>query len=422
MRLLGVAVTALVVGVAVQAEEWPGWRGPRGDGISSETNVPLRWSATENVAWKVPIPGKGHSSPVIWGDRIFITTCLEADGKRMLLCLDRRNGKLLWEREVLTSKLEPKHKLNSFASSTPVTDGKHVWVTFLQMPDMQIACYDFDGKLIWKKSPGKFFSQHGYCSSPVLYKDMIIFNGDQDPPRAKVFTEYKNLPGEAYLVALDKTTGEQRWRTDRPNRTRSYCPPVIIDAAGKKQLVLSGSLCVASYDPDTGKQLWIVDGPTEQFVSSLVYANDVLFLTYGFPKLGIMGIRPDGSGNVTRTHVLYNDAKGGGYVPSPVAAGPWFFLVNDQGFASCREAKTGKLMWIERLGNHHSASPVSAGGHLYFPDDDGVTWVLKPSDKFELVCKNDLGEETYASPAISRGQIFIRTVGHLYCIGTAEKR
>jgi outer membrane protein assembly factor BamB len=256
----------------------------------------------------------------------------------------------------------------------------------------------------------------------VLYKDMIIFNGDQDPPKAKVFAEYKNMPGEAYLVALDKATGAERWRTDRPNKTRSYCPPILIEAAGKKQLVLSGSLCVASYNPDNGKQIWIVQGPTEQFVSSLVYMNDVVFLTYGFPDLGIMGIRPDGEGDVTKTHVLYNDSRGGGYVPSPIAHGKYFFLVNDKGFASCREGKSGELMWLERLGNHHSASPVAAGGYLYFTDDNGITYVLKPGPKFELVCKNELGEECYASPAISRGQIFIRTLGHLYCIGKEGKR
>ncbi len=421
-RMMSAALLGLLVCSVVAAEEWPGWRGPRGDGTSLETGIPIRWSQTENVAWKVPIPGIGHSSPVVWGDRIFVTTCLEKDTRRMLLCLDRRDGKLLWEREVLTSKLEPKHKLNSFASSTPVTDGKHVWVTFLEQPNIQIACFDFDGKQLWKRSPGRFFSVHGYCSSPVLYKDLIIFNGDQDPPNAKTSPDAKNLPAEAYLVALDKATGEQRWRTNRPNKTRSYCPPVIIDVAGKKQLVLSGSKCVAAYNPDDGKQIWIVQGPTEQFVSSLVYKNDVLFLTYGFPARGIMGIRPDGSGDVTKTHVVYNKVdKAGGYVPSPIPGADYFFFVNDEGFGSCRDARTGQQLWKERLGNHHSASPVSAGGYLYFLDDNGITYVLKPGPTFELVAKNELGEECYASPAIAHGQMFIRTLHHLYCIGAATK-
>src|SRR5262249_31937670 len=160
---------------------------------------------------------------------------------------------LLWQRVVLTSKLERKDRLNSYASSTPVTDGKHVWVTFLQEPDIQVVCYDFDGNEVWRRSPGKFDSMHGFCSSPALYKDLVIINGDQD--------------AEAYLVALDKHTGAERWRADRPNRTRSYCAPLVVEAAGRPQLVLSGSKCVASYDPETGKQLWIIDGPTEQYVA-----------------------------------------------------------------------------------------------------------------------------------------------------------
>lgn len=401
MALLGLACF-FCTGLA-SAGEWPAWRGPRGDGIAEETSVPLKWSGTDNVAWKTALPGIGHSSPVVWGERVFVTTCIEKELKRVLLCLDRRDGKILWQQVVVTAPLEMKHKLNSYSSSTPATDGKHVWVTFLAAPEIIVACYDYEGQLVWKKSPGKFFSKHGFCSPPIPYKDTIIVNGDQD--------------ALAYIVALEKTTGNERWRVDRPNRTRSYCPPVIIEAAGKKQLVLSGSLCVASYDPDTGKQHWIIDGPTEQFVASLVYANDVLFLTYGFPKLGVMGIRPDGQGNVTQTHVLYNEIKGGGYVPSPIAHGGHFFVVKDDGIASCREAKSGKLLWLERMGKHHSASPISAGGHLYFPDDFGVTWVLKPGPEFQVVAKNDLGEETYGSMAVSRGQFFIRTLHHLYCVG-----
>jgi outer membrane protein assembly factor BamB len=397
----------LVLGLPLFAGEWPSWRGPRGDGSSEETGIPLRWSQTENITWKVPIPGKGHSSPVIWGDRIFVTTCLEDKQQRLLLCLDRRTGKQLWQQVVVTAKLEPKHELNSYASSTPATDGQHVWVDFLDEPNIVVACYDFDGKEVWRKSPGQFYSKHGFSSSPVLYKDSLILNCDQD--------------AVACIVALDKKTGEEKWRTDRPNRTRSYCVPLLVDAAGKKQLVLSGSKCVASYDPDTGKQYWIIDGPTEQFVASLVYTEDTLFLTGGYPTYHLLGIRPDGSGDVTNTHVLWHETKGASYVPSPIAHGKYFFVVSDGGVASCFEAKTGKRNWMERLGKHHSASPVSSDGYLYFPDDDGVTWVLKASDHFEVVSKNSLGEECYASPAISHGQIFIRALHNLYCIGPANK-
>lgn len=402
-RLPTGALCLLLTASAAAAGEWPGWRGPRGDGSADDASAPVHWSTTDNVRWKASIPGKGHSSPIVWKDRVLLTTCVEKDQRRLLLCLDRRDGKLLWERTVLTSPLERKHKLNSFASATPATDGTRVYVAFLQYPDMVVACYDFDGNEVWKCSPGKFYSAHGFCSSPVLYKDLVILNSDQD--------------AEAYLVALDKRTGQERWRTDRPNRTRSYCTPIIIEAAGKKQLVLSGSKCIASYDPDTGKQWWFIDGPTEQFVASLVFLNDVLFMTAGYPTYHVMGIRPDGQGNVTNTHVLWHSTQAMAYVPSPIAYDKYFFMVNDNGMASCWEAATGKLQWRERLGRHHSASPVRVGDLLYFPDDDGQTFVLKAGNRFQLVAKNPLDDECYASPAVAHGCLFIRMLHDLYCIG-----
>jgi outer membrane protein assembly factor BamB len=408
-KAMHVGAILLTLATAASAQEWSGWRGPKGDGTSKETGFPVRWSPTEGVAWKVPLAGSGYSSPVVWGDRIFVTACIEDKGERKLLCLDRKDGHVLWEKVVLVADKERKHGLNSWASSTPVTDGKHVWLAFLDKPHFSVFCYDLDGALAWKVDPGEFHSVHGFCSSPVLYKDMIIFNGDQD--------------AEAWIVALDQATGKERWRTDRPNKTRSYAPPVIFEAAGKPQLVLSGSKCVASYDPGTGKQIWIIDGPTEQFVASMVFTQEMFFITGGFPDWHVLGIRPDGEGNVTKTHIAWRD-KGKeicSYVPSPVAWGDHFFIVSDIGFASCFEAKTGKKLWTEKLGKHHSASPVAAGGLLYFPDDKGITWVVKAGGTFELVSKNDLGEECFASPALSRGQVFLRTVKNLYCIGAAAK-
>jgi outer membrane protein assembly factor BamB len=389
------------------------WRGPLGDGRSLENTVPVKWSATENIAWKTRIPGKGHSSPIVWGDRVFVTTALEETGERALLCVDRRDGKILWQKTVLTSGLEKKHGLNSYASATPATDGKLVYVSFFEQPKIQIVAYDFDGKEAWRASPGEFRSVHGFCSSPVLYKDLLILNGDQD--------------ATAYLVAYDKATGKERWRTDRPNKTRSYCTPLIVDLAGKTQMILSGSKCVASYNPDDGKQYWIIDGPTEQFVASLVHTNGVVFMTGGFPELHVLGIDPSGAGNVTNTHVLWRDGQSKGdrkiasYVPSPIASGDWFFLVSDNGQASCYEAKTGKTMWREKLGKHHSASAFSANGDLlYFTSDAGETFVIKAGAKYELVARNELGEDVRATPAVSRGQIFIRGVDNLYCVGTGS--
>jgi outer membrane protein assembly factor BamB len=385
------------------AEDWPRWRGPRGDGTSTEKGLPIRWSADDNVRWKTAVPGVGHSSPVIAGDRVFLTSCREETKERLLLCYDRRDGKPLWERVVLKAPLERKHQFNSYASSTPVTDGEHVWVTFLAAPHVVLACYDVNGNEVWHKSPSEFHSVHGYCSVPVLYKDLVILNEDQDDPAA-------------CIVALDKATGDDRWRFSRPG-VRSYCPPTIVEVAGRTQMVLSGSNHVTSYNPANGEKLWEIDGPTEQFVASFVYHDGLLFMTGGYPERHILAIRPDGTGDVTATHIAWRTTKGAGYVSSPLAWDHHVFLVNDEGVASCWDAKTGKQCWQERLGRRHHASPVAAEGRLYFTDADGTTFVLAAGPKFELLAKNPFGEECSASPAVSAGNIFCRTRQHLWCIG-----
>ena len=408
-RILPVIVLLLLPAVA-RAGEWPSWRGPTGDGVSGETTVPVTWSATDNIAWKTPIPGKGHSSAIVWDDRVFVTSAVSSS--RMLFAVDRATGKILWQRTVLRARPEKINRLNSLASSTPATDGKRVWVTFLDVAKALVVCYDVDGKEIWRRSPGRFTAKHGYCASLLLYKDLVIVNADQDARGAD----------RAYIVALDKATGAERWRIDRPNRVRSYVPPVVFTAAGKDQMVLSGSKCTASYDPRTGKRHWIVNGPTEQFVASMVYTDGMFMITGGFPTLHSLGIRPDGAGNVTKSHVAWHiQGDATSYVPSPIAAGKYFFLVSDDGTASCLQAKTGKVIWQERLGRHHSASPVSAAGKLYFLDDAGVMFILDAAPKFRLIAKNPLGEPCFASPAISRGQFFIRALKTLYCIGPPAK-
>lgn len=403
-RLL-VAGSLALASVAVSAENWPGWRGPRGDGSVADGPLPVSWSVPENVIWKVPMPGVGHASPVIWEDRIFLVDAIEDTAERVLLCLDRKTGEMLWQRTVLESPFEDIHRLNSRASSTPLTDGERIYVSFLDKTEMYVAAYDFAGEKLWETRPGVFSSKHGYCSSPVLWKDSIIVNGDHD--------------GDAYLVSLDRKTGETIWKVDRPNKTRSYCTPIIRHIDGRDQLILSGSKCVASYDPTTGDQHWIIDGPTEQYVASLVYNPDdnLLFLTCGFPSKHLMGIRPDGHGNVTDTHVAWHEQVGAAYVPSPVAVGSYFLVVADNGVASCFVAKTGERLWRERLPGGHSASAVTANGLAYFLSDDGIMSVIKPGPEFNVVAQNELGEETYASPAVHGGRFYLRTLRHLVCIG-----
>lgn len=400
-------VLATVLPTAALTENWPQWRGPRGDGTSLETRVPIEWSATSNVVWKAPLPGVGHASPIVWGDRLFTVSAVKEADDRLLLSFDRQDGKLLWQQVVVNSPFERKHALNSHASSTPATDGELVFTAFLDVQEVVVAAHDFDGKQRWLVRPGRFTSMHGFCSSPVLFEDKVIVNCDHD--------------GDGYIVALARRDGTELWRIDRPNKTRSYCPPTIFKADGRTQMVLSGTMCVTSYDPRSGKLHWIIDGPTEQFVASIVYnaPAKLFFMTGGYPDHHLLAIKPDGNGNVTQSHIAWRHERASyvSYVPSPISAGQYFLIVSDTGHACCFEAATGKLAWQEKLGEHH-ASLVSANGLVYFLSDKGETTVVRPGPQFDRVARNELGEGCFASPAISQGQIFLRSDRHLWCLGT----
>ena len=406
------------------ATNWPGWRGPSGDGVSNGKGIPTKWSSTENIAWRIAIPGEGHSSPIVWGDKVFLTSSLTEKNKRILLCLDRLSGQTVWQRDVVQSPPETIHRLNSRASGTPATDGRQVYVTFMRAEGDRViapnvgserlitpgkiivAAYDLDGNEKWKTNVGDFVSAHGFNTCPVLFEDLVILNGDHD--------------GDAYLVALDRQSGRERWRTRRENKTRSYVTPIIREINGRTQMILSGSLCIASYDPRNGKRHWIVDGPTEQFVASMVYDGKYVFATGGYPERHTLAIRPGGKGNVTDTHIAWRTTRGAAYVPSPIISGRYLLMVADSGIASCFEARSGKRHWMERLPGGHSPSPVSADGLVYFVSDQGVTTVIRPSETFAVIAKNELGEPVSTSPAISQGQIFLRTHQHLYCIGSKK--
>jgi outer membrane protein assembly factor BamB len=408
-------IALLLLSNSAFAENWPGWRGPRGDGTSEEKAVPTMWNGEtgKNIAWKVPSPGSGHSSPIIWGDKLFVTACLDDTQERVLACYRKTDGEKLWQKTVLKAPLEKKHDLNSFASGTPATDGKLVYVTFLEADfasktertpgEMVVAAYDFSGEQKWLKKPGRFASVHGYCSSPVIFEDLLIVNGDHD--------------GDSYIVALNKTTGEEVWKQPRENKTRSYCTPIIREIDGRTQMILSGSKMVTSYDPRTGKLHWSMKGPTEQFVASLVYNGKLLFLTAGFPERHMLAIKPDGKGDVTETHIVWRDQKGASYVPSPIACGDYFLVASDDGMISCFDAATGERPFkLQRLGKHYSASLVTANGLVYFLADDGIMKIIRPGSELDVVATNPLGEYTYASPAISEGRMFLRGEKHLWCI------
>jgi outer membrane protein assembly factor BamB len=418
-----VLLNSLFLGADARGENWPGWRGPRGDGTSFEKNVSVKWDATqgENLLWKVPLQGTGHSQPVIWEDRILLVACDEGTEQRTLTCLDRAAGKTLWTKTVIRAPLESKHALNSYASGTPATDGKLVFVTFLEADGrivpapnvgsprditagkMVVAAYDFEGNQKWIVRPGDFISAHGYCSSPVLFENLVIVNGDHD--------------GDSYIVALNRETGETVWKINRLHKTRSYVTPLIREINGRTQMMLSGSKHILSVDPHDGTEQWRIEGPTEQFVASPVYDGKLLFMAAGYPDYHVMAIRPDGSGDVTKTHVAWHETNAKCYVPSPVLADGYLIVADDRGTVNCYAADSGKRWWQERLGKGFSNSLVTANGLVYLVADDGLTKVIRPGRKLEVVAENPLGESIFSSPAIAEGRVYLRGEKHLFCIG-----
>ena len=391
------------------AENWPCWRGPRGDGTSLEKDAPTVWNGSNNITWKTAVPGEGHSSPIVWDDQIFLTTAMKETQERVLLSFNRRTGNVLWQQSVLRSPLEGKNNENSYASATPATDGEKVYVTFLDGEEVVVAAYSFAGKQVWLARPGRFKSQWGFSHTPVLFEDKVI-----------VVCYSK---GENFVVALRRADGRVAWKTPCENPTQSYSPPLIGKMAGRVQMIAPGDKAVTSYDPQSGKALWRVDGPSDDFVATPVYHEKagLVLSCSSWPNKVLVAIKPDGQGDVTSSKVVWKTSEGAPYVPSPIAVGDWFFTSSYVGKAAyCFEAATGKILWKEPMGLHH-ASPVSVNGLIYFLNDDGVMHVVKAGPTFELVARNELNEKTYASPAVSGSQIFLRSFKNLYCIGQSAK-
>lgn len=401
---LSLALCLVHLAVSANAESWPCWRGPRGDGTCAERNVPADWDGA-GATWKTEIPGQGHASPIVWGDRVVIATAMPETTERMLLCLDRATGEILWQQTVVKGPLEKIHKENSHASGTPATDGQRVYVAFRVGDDIFAAAHSLaDGKQLWLVRPGTHAGEWGFSNECVLYKDKVILDGDSK--------------GDSFLVALSREDGSTIWRIKRTNQGISYSAPLIRKLAGRMQLIQCGDRRVTSFDPDTGEELWTVDGPSQEFCATPVYSEKagLVFISSSWPKQVLYAIRPDGSGDVTQTHIAWQDSKGAPYVPSMIVAGDYLLTVNNGGVAFCYEAATGKVLWQEKLGKHH-ASPVLIEGLVYLINDDGRVNVIRPGPSFARVAAYELGEQCYASPAISDGQVFLRGFKHLFCIG-----
>jgi outer membrane protein assembly factor BamB len=432
--LLAVLGAGLLAGAAPAPEtkpaaNWPQWRGPSGQGYSDDAKVPLTWSDKENFLWKTKLPGAGNSTPIVWGDRIFLTASSPKGAERYVLCVRTTDGTVLWEKTAAKDvPVEKTHDWNGHASASCATDGTYVFA-FFGTPGL--FCYDFDGNLVWKHQFGIFTSETGWgtAASPFLYEDLVIQNCDNDgakglPPGAK-----KEDAAPMALVALDKKTGEVKWTTPRDQGRGFSTPRLIVMEKGRVDLVLNGPLGVWGYDPKTGKELWHCDrtapGDQARFGEPMpVSDGETLFVSSGRPG-PCQALRLPGEGDVTKTHVRWQAVrKGHRDVSSPILWEGRVYAA-DSGLAtlSCYDLKTGEELYTGRLGNGNKslASPVSVRGKLLYLLDDGETVVLEPGPKMKVVGRNRLGEggklEFGASPAIADGRLFLRSQTQLYCIG-----
>lgn len=411
-------VGILLVSVTlVFAENWPQWRGPLLNGVSSEKNLPLRWSKEENIAWKLALPGQSAATPAIWADKVFLNV---TEGEQVYLwCVDKNRGSLLWKK--LQSGKNIKLNKHNPSSPSPVTDGKNVYVLNAYG---HLYGFDFAGNEIWKrelwKDYGRFGLRFGHASSPLLFEDSLYVQILQ--------VTQKNDP--SYLLRIDKQTGKTLWKADIATTSgfkaaEAYSTPTILKRGNSVELIVNGSDQVTGHDVTTGQELWRVAGLSSQaepsrIASSPIVADGVIYAPASDRPL--LAIRAGERGNLNESHQLWT-SRNGPDVPSPVTDGKYFYIVNDKGIARCLDAKTGKEIWgPQRLKpGDYSASPVLADNKIYIISEEGLTTVLKAGPKFEVLAENDLGDQCLSSPAISDGQIFLRTAQFLYCVGKRTK-
>ena len=399
------------------AENWPCFRGPIRQGISHEKDIPTKWSQTSNILWKTPIPGVGWSSPVVFDDRVFVTTATNEGASFRLLCLDRLTGTVLWNKQVHRQKPGNKQKFNSYATCTPVTDGRYIYVLAF---DGTIAAVSNEGNIIWTHQEFEYYSEHGLAVSPVLYKDLLIvpFDGSSTGPDKKL--GWQKPWDKGLVLAVDKKTGKVRWRGRRGSSRIAHVTPQILSENGRDQLISSAGDVVQGFDLNTGRMIWTVANSGEGVVPSLVIGDGLIFATSGFGDSAIRAIRTGGKGNVTKTHIAWESTEDVTKVPSMLYLKPFLFLVTETGVAKCLRASTGQEIWRERLGGKHSASPIWVDGKIYFLSEKGKTTVIRAGGEFEILSENELNEKCIASPAVSQKQIFIRSEKNIYCIGRSR--
>ena len=384
---------------------WPRWRGPSGQGLVNGSGYPDTWSATENVLWKTDVPGEGASSPIVWADRIFLTT---ADrGTASILSYRRSDGERLWQTDVPDTTRERIHQKNTNASATVSTDGERVYASF---GSKGLVAVDFEGNVAWHRSLGTINNYHGTAGSPLLYKDTIIIYQDHDG----------GSQGGAFVAAFDKATGEPVWRTSR-RASVGWGSPIALHTGERDELIVSSQRRVQAYNPNTGVELWTCNGNLFEVIPTPVVGHGMVFCSSG--RAGpTLAIRPGGSGDVTDSHVVWKSPKGSPFVPSPLLSGNRLYLVNDMAsILTCYDAQTGEVLWQGRLGRatreSFSASPVVVDGKVFVTNDRGQTFVVRDGPEFELLHVNEFGAQTLASPALVDGRWYFRTARELIAIG-----
>lgn len=423
MRALHFLALPFLLPLLADAADWPSWRGPTGHGHTSERDLPLTWSATENVRWKVALPEPGNSTPIVAGGRIYLTQNV-AD-RRTLLCLDRKDGRTLWQAGPTHKKPERTHPTNPFCSASPVTDGERVIAFF---GSAGLWCWDVAGKEQWHLDLGPQDHEWGYAASPVLHGDLCILNFGPGP--------------NTFLLAVNKTTGKEVWRVPFPPITPklprtdgfggakdgvigSWATPLVIDAGTRAEVIMVWPERVTAYEPTTGKELWTCDGLNPLIYTSAMFGDGVVIGSGGYGG-STMGVKPGGNGDITATHRLWHQPRDKQRIGSGVITGGYLYILNTPGTAQCIDVKTGKPVWEERLkssgGSGESwSSMILAGDRIYVLNQRGDTFVLRAAPKFEQLARNSLdGTLTNASHAVSDGELFIRTHAHLWCIGAVK--
>jgi outer membrane protein assembly factor BamB len=403
------AMLCLTMALPAAADNWPCWRGPAQDGVSAEKDLPITWSATQNVRWKVPVPGTGVSAPVVWGDRVVVTSSAGRSGEELLLvCVHRDSGRVLWQRTFFGSIVpEGQFPPGGMAVPTPASDGKRIYALY---GTGDLVCVDADGKPVWLRSLaeeyGVFRNRWGMAASPLLLDGLLVVQVDHW--------------GKSYLLGVDAATGRNRWRTMR-DAAVNWSSPVAVRRAGRTMILAAGTNALEGYDAETGARLWKVGGLHQQCIPTPVVRGDYVYLASGqnFTSLCVR-LETDGKGAEAARVQWQVPCKGTG-IPSPVCLGNHYYYAEDAGWAVCLEAASGKQVWRRRLSGKVQASPVVGAGKLYFAGVNGTVTVLRAGEKFALLARNDIGESIVASPALSQGRVFLRGEKHLFCIGDKDK-